>query len=398
MSFTFFYQDGSDPNADYSLTTRTAFIDRMLEQPGGARNAKLIGGNLGVHEKTAQRWWKSYQETGEVPVKKSTRNSGRPCNFTTEHKQHVQKLIDEEPQVTVTEVVDNLVAKFADFSLSKTQVHHHMKTTCNLSVSIPRFEPEKRNSEEKIEERYKWFMDWKDAGVDFTKNCVFIDESGFHTNMRRNFAWSLVGSRPVVKTPVTRAVTHTVLGAITADTVIHVSLRKPAPPAPKPKKAKTNKRKKKDVEAEVVEEEQGDESADQQWPDDDKPAPKGTTSAHYIKFIKEVLDIMDEIGTMKGYYLVMDNCSIHKNKYLQRKTLRRGYNIMYLPSYSPELNPIENFWSLVKGKMKRVFFAVGETMTSRIRAACEDTHPSELYAFADHSKRQIIKCYKKVEF
>jgi hypothetical protein len=49
-------------------------------------------------------------------------------------------------------------------------------------------------------------------------------------------------------------------------------------------------------------------------------------------------------------------------------------------------------------KMKRVFFAVGETMTSRIRAACEDTHPSELYAFADHSKRQIIKCYKKVEF
>jgi hypothetical protein len=76
----------ADSNADYSLTTRTAFIDRMLEQPGGARNAKLIGGNLGVHEKTAQRWWKSYQETGEVPVKKSTRNSGRPCNFTTEHK------------------------------------------------------------------------------------------------------------------------------------------------------------------------------------------------------------------------------------------------------------------------------------------------------------------------
>ena len=26
---------------------------------------------------------------------------------------------------------------------------------------------------------------------------------------------------------------------------------------------------------------------------------------------------------------------------------------MYLPPYSPELNPIEQFWSLVKGKMKR---------------------------------------------
>ncbi|KAI8880738.1 hypothetical protein K501DRAFT_190679 [Backusella circina FSU 941] len=273
-----------------------------------------------------------------------------------------------------------------------------MKTTCNISASIPRFEPEKRNSEEKIEERYKWFMDWKDAGVDYTKNCVFIDEPGFHTNMRRSFAWSPVGSRHVVKTPVTRAVTHTILGAITADTVIHISLRKPAPLTPKPKKAKTNKRKKKNVETGVVEEEQGDESADQKWPDDGNPAPKGTTSAHYIKFINEVLDIMDEFGTMKGCYLVIDNCSIHKIRYLQRKILRRGYNIMYLPSYSLELNLIENFWSLFKSKMKRVFFAVDETMMCGIHAACEDTHPSELYAFADHSKRQIIKCCNKVEF
>ncbi|KAI9033609.1 hypothetical protein CLU79DRAFT_676485, partial [Phycomyces nitens] len=63
-----------------------------------------------------------------------------------------------------------------------------------------------------------------------------------------------------VKTPVTRAVTHTILGAVTADTVIH-----------------------------------------------------DTTSAHYLKFINEVLDVMDEVGNMKGFYLVMDNCSIHKN-------------------------------------------------------------------------------------
>ncbi|CEP17174.1 hypothetical protein [Parasitella parasitica] len=47
-----------------------------------------------------------------------------------------------------------------------------------------------------------------------------------------------VGTRPVVNTPVTRAATHTLLGAITADTVIHVPLRKPAPPAPKPKRAR----------------------------------------------------------------------------------------------------------------------------------------------------------------
>lgn len=107
------------------------------------------------------------------------------------------------------------------------------------------------------------------------------------------------------------------MGSITADTVIHVVLRKPPRPAPKPRKKKNDRRKKEDIEAEVIEEnEREDESAEQSWLDDGKSAPKGTTSAHYIKFINEMLDIMDEIGDMKGCYIVMDNCNIHKNKYM----------------------------------------------------------------------------------
>ena len=74
----------------------------------------------------------------------------------------------------------------------------------------------------------------------------------------------LVGTHPVVKVPVTRVVTCTVLGAITGDTVIHLSLKKPALPKPKPKEAKTNKRKKKDVKAEAtVEEKQENEYVEQ---------------------------------------------------------------------------------------------------------------------------------------
>jgi len=32
-----------------------------------------------------------------------------------------------------------------------------------------------------------------------------------------------------------------------------------------------------------------------------------------------------------------------------------GYNIIFLPPYSPELNPIENFWSSLKSKLKKIF-------------------------------------------
>lgn len=57
-----------------------------------------------------------------------------------------------------------------------------MNETCNLSVKKPHFKSAKRNSPEKLQERYKWFIEWRDSDADFTKNCVFIDKSEFHIN------------------------------------------------------------------------------------------------------------------------------------------------------------------------------------------------------------------------
>lgn len=336
-------------NADYSINQRTTFIDHMIELPVGQRYAAVVGRELGVEERTAQRWWRSYEETGEVPIKKSTRNPGRPNNFTEEHKAHVLDLVDDDPQVTVCDVVESLTKSFEDFSLTKSAIHKHMNETCNLSVKKPHFESEKRNSPENLQERYEWFMKWKDSDADFTKNCIFIDESGFHINMRKNYAWSRKSERAVVKLPQTRAASHTIIGAVSTKGVIHIALRKPPPPPAKDtkKRARDNKGKKRAVTA--VEEEADTTTSDYSQ----KPPPKGTTSAHYTKFINELLDILDDMGDMKGSYLVMDNCSIHGSKLMQNKILRRGYKFVYLPTYSPELNAIEQFWSLVKGKMKR---------------------------------------------
>lgn len=80
-----------------------------------------------------------------------------------------------------------------------------------------------------------------------------------------------------------------------------------------------------------------------------KPVAKGTTTAHFVKFINDLLDIMDMDDGMKGRYLVLDN----KSKLMIHKIESRGYRAMYLPPYSPELNPIEQFWAIIKGKIKR---------------------------------------------
>jgi transposase len=77
--------------------------------------------------------------------------------------------------------------------------------------------------------------------------------------------------------------------------------------------------------------------------ENNKPVAKGTTTAHFVRFINELLDIMDMDESLMDRYLVMDYCTIHKPHPMIRKIESRGYRVTYLPPCSPELNPIEQF-------------------------------------------------------
>ena len=51
--------------------------------------------------------------------------------------------------------------------------------------------------------------------------------------------------------------------------------------------------------------------------------------------------------------LLMDNCSTHYGVALRELCRRRGVIILYLPPYSPDYNPIEEFFSVLKAWLKR---------------------------------------------
>ena len=154
---------------------------------------------------------------------------------------------------------------------------------------------------------------------------MFIDEAAFSINLRRTVGWSRVGSKTVVEAAATRAKTHTVLGAICAAGVVQIGMR--SPPT-------GNKKRKLDE-------------------DTSKHSGVGTNTHHYIVFLNEVMNTMDQHPEFEGYYLVMDNAPIHQSKAIDTFIRNRGYRCMYLPPYSPELNPIEQFWSIVKSKVRR---------------------------------------------
>lgn len=75
----------------------------------------------------------------------------------------------------------------------------------------------------------------------------------------------------------------------------------------------------------------------------------GTTDSTLFEFWFEkcLLPCLKE-----GTTIVMDNASFHRKIQLYEICSRYGYNLIFLPPYSPELNPIEKYWHILKHRIK----------------------------------------------
>jgi len=50
--------------------------------------------------------------------------------------------------------------------------------------------------------------------------------------------------------------------------------------------------------------------------------------------------------------IIMDNAAFHRKKILASIAQKYGHSLLFLPPYSPELNPIENFWAWLKQRLR----------------------------------------------
>jgi transposase len=53
-----------------------------------------------------------------------------------------------------------------------------------------------------------------------------------------------------------------------------------------------------------------------------------------------------------GHLVLMDNVSIHKQDEIEEIIEGRGAFVLFLPTYSPDFNPIENCWSKIKARLR----------------------------------------------
>jgi len=88
-------------------------------------------------------------------------------------------------------------------------------------------------------------------------------------------------------------------------------------------------------------------------------------------FASFLVDLLAFIGDNPEAMLIMDNVRFHKTLGIRNMLDASVVGYKYLPSYSPQLNPIENLFGVWKQCVRRMNYNDKESLDATIHAASE---------------------------
>jgi transposase len=159
---------------------------------------------------------------------------------------------------------------------------------------------------------------WLAARFD-ARRLVFVDESGFHTSMRRLRARAPRGQRAYGKVPRNRGKNETLIASITFEGAMGASMT---------------------IEG-------------------------ATDAAAFESYVEHFLAPSLE----KGQVVVLDGLGAHRTDKVRELIEVRGAELLFLPSYSPDLNPIEEAFSKIKNMVRKAGARTREALVEAIAIA-----------------------------
>jgi transposase len=85
-----------------------------------------------------------------------------------------------------------------------------------------------------------------------------------------------------------------------------------------------------------------------------------------------------------GDTLLLDNASPHKVGWVLKPLLEKGIQVVFLPPYSPDFNPIELAWSKMKAFLKKVKVRTSEELFMAIGSALETLTKNDILGWIKH--------------
>ena len=105
-----------------------------------------------------------------------------------------------------------------------------------------------------------------------------------------------------------------------------------------------------------------------------------TTRAVFEAYVEEAL----APGLRSGQVVVMDNLTAHKGERVRQLIEGRGCEVVYLPPYSPDFNPIEQAFSKLKALLRGAEARTREALIEAMGAALSTISARDARGFFGH--------------
>ncbi len=93
----------------------------------------------------------------------------------------------------------------------------------------------------------------------------------------------------------------------------------------------------------------------------------------FLAYVEQVL-----VPTLApGEIVILDNLGSHKVPGVEQAITAAGATVLYLPPYSPDLNPIENFFAKLKALLRKAARRSTETLWKEIAILLRSVSPEE---------------------
>ncbi len=104
------------------------------------------------------------------------------------------------------------------------------------------------------------------------------------------------------------------------------------------------------------------------------------TKAVFESYVERVL----APSLRPGQVVVLDNLAAHKGERVREFVETRGCELLFLPAYSPDLNPIEEAFSKVKGLLRGAEARTREALIEALGRALEAVTGRDARGFFEH--------------
>lgn len=113
----------------------------------------------------------------------------------------------------------------------------------------------------------------------------------------------------------------------------------------------------------------------------------------YSSFLFNMIRKNDLINS--DYILICDNARIHKNKLLPK--IEKYLNILFLPAYSPQLNPIETLFSVIKTRLRRGFYEDYESLIQNLRLCINSIEDRVLQSLVNKLYKNMNNLFNNIQ-